>query len=653
MSAIAGLIDWSGRPAGAAVRRALQALAQQGRDGEGIWADGPAGLGWRQTILHEEDHLDEQPRTGGNGIRLVFDGRIDNRLELASSLGMDAESRRQADSAYVLAAFEKWGMDCCERLLGDFAFAAWDSQQRRLVLGRDATGFRPLFFHRTADFVMFATTPSALFTNSLVPMELDHERVALELAAVPKAPWETLYRGIERVQPGHAIAFSPGATTILRHWRPEEVPELRYRRDGDYVDAFREILNQAVSCRLRTIHPVGSHLSSGWDSSTIAAVAASRLAEANQTLTAFTAVPPQGWQPPGQTTTVTDEGPVASLVAGRFPNMRHVLVEGLSVLDLNVIDRHHEAFECTKNTVSLFGWYERLHQNAREQGIRVMLSGGYGNRTMSCTGLESLSGLFLGGRMLSLAREWIQLRKTGQPLQRLAARTFGPYLPEAAWKAIRAMNGRGDPLRQMPLGIHHGALAPARLRELALERTITPANVHRTDHRVFRRWCTGTYDYGTVWGGYLAAFDLDHRDPSADRRLLVFRAGIPDGQFLRNGQTRWLLRRAMEGMLPQELMSQSGRALQAAEWFDAARKAAREIAEEVELMGADPLLAGLYDIEYLRRLMMVWPSTPKNGQEAQHYRRLITTISSARFTRRFLSASARRRTGSGQDSNSA
>ena len=99
MSAIAGLIDWGGGPAGQAVQSALHALAAHGRDGQGLWEDGSAALGWRQTILHEEDYNDKQPLLGRSGIRLVVDGRIDNRVELARRLGLEPEARRWPDSA--------------------------------------------------------------------------------------------------------------------------------------------------------------------------------------------------------------------------------------------------------------------------------------------------------------------------------------------------------------------------------------------------------------------------------------------------------------------------------------------------------------------------------------------------------------------------
>src|SRR3954453_22014764 len=114
------MVAWSGAPAAAVVNGALDALFLHGRDGQGLWDGGSASLGWRQTILHAEDYFDRQPLTGGGSLRLVFDGRIDNRADLARNLAISPEQARDwPDSSYVLLAFEKWGTECLDRLLGD------------------------------------------------------------------------------------------------------------------------------------------------------------------------------------------------------------------------------------------------------------------------------------------------------------------------------------------------------------------------------------------------------------------------------------------------------------------------------------------------------------------------------------------------------
>jgi asparagine synthase (glutamine-hydrolysing) len=640
MSAIAGLIDWRGGPAGPSVRKALEALALHGRDGEGLWDGGNVALGWRQTILHKEDYAEKQPLTGGGGaLKLVFDGRIDNREDLARALTLSPESAREwPDSAYVLAAFEKWGEECVPHLLGDFAFAIWNADKRMLFLARDHIGTRPLYFHRGEHFVMFATQPSALFTNPRVPRDIDDEKFLLDLAAVPFNPGETLYRGIERVPIGNAVILSEKEIVTSRHWQPESIPELRYKNDNDYVEEFKSILDEAVRCRLRTIHPIGSHLSSGWDSSTVAAVAAGLLAGKNGKLTAFTAVPPEKWRAGAVTagTGPTDEGPIAKAVAQMYPNIEHVLVRGSGRLDLDALDRHADAFEYPKKTINNIGWMESLYSEARNRGIRVMLSGGMGNRTVSHDGLTLLPYLLRHGDILTLSREWRALSRDTYTHKRLATLTFGPYLPEFVWQLLRWGFKRPRRTIRMRTGVNPNSLSEEYLWKVARFRGTNPANAYRADDRVMRYLCTQTPDLGLLWGGSLADYDVQTLDPTADRRLMVFRAAIPERQFLRNGEAKWLVRRAMRNKLPDLLFNQAARGQQAAEWFDAASASRHELNTEVERLSANPRMGSLVDIPLLQNLMRRWPSQVSNASEIFLYRRLLIIVSSARFVRRFI-----------------
>ncbi len=153
---------------------------------------------------------------------------------------------------------------------------------------------------------------------------------------------------------------------------------------------FRSILSAAVACRLRSVHPIGSHLSSGWDSSTVTATAAG-LMRGSGRLTAYTAVPPKlrGTARARRETrgSRTKGSPWRQPSRESSLNLEHVLIRGTGRLDLTALDRHAGAFEYPSKTVNNFGWLESLYRDARNRGIRVMLSGGMGNRTVSHDGL--------------------------------------------------------------------------------------------------------------------------------------------------------------------------------------------------------------------------------------------------------------------------
>jgi asparagine synthase (glutamine-hydrolysing) len=291
--------------------------------------------------------------------------------------------------------------------------------------------------------------------------------------------------------------------------------------------------------------------------------------------------------------------------------------------------------------VNNFGWMESLCRDARSRGIRVILSGGMGNRTISHDGLALLPQLFRHAQLPALAREWMALRRRTYTHKHLAALTFGPYLPEPGWDLIRWAFRMPSPLAQMRIGVNPLALSERQLREAAERGRLTPANAHRAEDRTIRWYCTQTPDLSRVWSGTLAAYDVETRDPAGDRRLMAFRAAIPERQFLFQGQTKWLARRAMQGTLPAELvgLTHRGRGQQAAEWFDAASQSRAALRAEIERVAANPRVESLIDVPLLRSLLVEWPAQLRDASQTFSYRRLLIVMGAARFMRRFPAAS--------------
>ena len=636
MSAIAGMIDWRGAPVGPAVRKALAALALHGRDGEGFWDGGEVALGWRQTILHQEDHADSQPLTGGGGrFKLAFDGRLDNREELARLLSLEPErARNWPDSAYVMAAFEKWGEDCVPHLLGDFAFAVWDGGKRELFLARDHMGVRPLVYYCGPHFFAFASHPAALFTNPEIPRKIGDTTIARHLMfRVPLAD-RTYFDNILRIPSGHAMRVAPAGTRLQAYWRVEDTPDIRFARDDDYVAAFRERFAEAVRCRLRSIHPVGSHLSSGWDSSSVTSVAAGLLAQEGRSLHAYTSVPRKDWVPvykvPGQ---ISDEGPLAATVAARFANIDHVRVEGPGIWDFAALDHCGKNFGAPVGTCHNIGWYSLLHCIARSQGVRVMLTGGSGNFTISFEGTKRLALLLRQGKLVELLREWRAARALGRSYKNLLYQSFMPLLPKEFGFAALAAVGHRPPLTAETSMLSTMLLSEARSIERADAGRL---RLFRQDflQRLYLRGQDGAL------GHNLAAWDIDVRDPTVDKRIVMYCYAIPDDQFFLRGQARRLLRRAMTGVLPDVILNQKGRGRQAADWVEAAVKARHELLEEITRQAATERLTAVLDVEKMRNVIrsMSPNAIAAEPQIAHSYHYALVAIALGRFVRRFLEA---------------
>ena len=640
MSAIAGMIDWSGGPAGPSVRKALSALHLHGRDGEGLWDGGDIALGWRQTILHQEDFADSQPLTGGGGrYKLVFDGRIDNRDDLAQTLALSREQARDwPDSAYVLAAFERWRGDCAGHLLGDFAFAVWDGENHELVLARDHSGKKPLVYFSNDRFFFFASMPSALFTHPDVPREFDEESLMREIRGELPSRGRTFYRGVARVPSAEIVSVRQGKAEHRSYWRLADTPDLRLQTDDEYVEAFRERFSAAVKCTLRTIHPVGSHLSGGKDSSSVTAVAARLLASRQRGLRAFTHVPPEAWKPSIRTSgLIYDEGPIAASVTEKYPNIDHVLVQSPGVWNFDGLDRINRFFEQPRPDICNVGWHDVLHLTAREKGVRVMLTGMMGNAFISYNGRDTLATMLRNGRWAALWRELVAARRGGMSVRTLSTLLLRPFLPDLLRNRLQRLRGHPN-AESMVLGLINPQLVAERRMDWRSRRgEFGSSNLHRATRRDLMIRRSLTFDFSYLFAGSLAAWDIELRDPTADRRIMEFCFAIPDDQYMRRGNVKWLLQRAMTGILPDRVLNEQARGRQAADWPETAALFRRELRKEVDLVAQNRTMARLADVPRMISMLADWDVTRIQGRHSYYlnYLGLLHMIALARFVRLF------------------
>ncbi len=324
MSAIYGLFSpHGGGPPDRALLQMRAALAAHGGDGSSTWTGSGLGLGQELKRITPEDLAERQPLMSRDGrLVLVSDGRIDNRRELSGELGLAWESPQIPDSAFVLAAYERWGEDCPRQLVGSFSFAIWDEECKRLLLARSPFGAKTVFYHKAGEFVAFATTPKALFALAAVPRELNRQGIADMLVLVPPEPGASLYEGISSLEPGHMLTADRQGCRVRRFWAPDLGKELRLRSDEEYEEAFTELFDRVVADQLRSLGPVGMLLSSGLDSTSVAAAAAPQLAKRGERLAAFTGAPMIGFREPDLPGWVLDEAPLAGRGRRQVPQRR-------------------------------------------------------------------------------------------------------------------------------------------------------------------------------------------------------------------------------------------------------------------------------------------------------------------------------------------
>ncbi len=625
MSAIAGIIQFDGRPVDRATLERMQTvLTPYGRDVQNHVHHGSAAF--LRTLLRTtpEDSLDHQPLVHAeSGTTLLFDGRIDNRDELAQALGSSAaDTALLADSDLVLRACLRWDTGAVDHLLGDFALACWQGRQRRLWLARDPLGVRPLFWHQQAGFFAFATMPKVLFAIPGIPRALNEESLHDYLCLLPMIGPKSFFNDIYRVEPGQTLVLEGDQVTTHRYHRFDPEREIHLPSDDDYLEAFREHLERAVACRLRAIGPIASELSSGFDSSTVTAIAARQLAARNAGLLAYTAVPREGFEGPVPKGRYGDEGPGARALAARFANIEHILIrpDGTSPID-NLREDTETLDRAPLNPCNVV-WVNAIRADAARRGVKVMLTGRMGNMTISYEGWPHLPALLGRGRWFTLWQELraIKRRYPNWRWRSLLEHCLAPYLPAALWAALEKHRGRGWNLTNYS-AIHPTFMARMRTAERAKK---TNQDLSYRPWANGRRMCVATltrFDNGEYFASDNAV-GLEMRDPTADLRLTEFCLAVPDAQYLRDGQSRWLLHRLMGDVLPPETLHANTRGLQAADWYEAAGQALPRLREELTHLMTHGSAGDYLDLEALRQALDDWPDSGWETSEIEQTYRL-------------------------------
>ncbi len=646
MSALAGRWNFDGNPeAGRDCKKMLRAQELYGPHHGASWDGGDIALGRRLFRILPEDVHDRGPLTGANGrVQLVADVRLDNREELAASLAIGAErARALPDAAFLLAVWERWGVDCFDRLLGDYAFALWDAAERRLVLARDPMGTRPLHYHLGRSFCAFASMPKGLHALADIAYAPDERRVAELIAVLPERGPASFFAGISRVEAGHFVTIHNGAVAARPHWNPSR-ESIAPWRGGDAAEALREQLDRAVAVRLRGGGGrVGAHLSGGLDSAAVAATAARLLAPEQGKVVAFTSVPREGYDGVVPRNRVGNEGPLAAATAALHANIEHVLVRPDQSGLLAGMDRDFHLLDRPLLNPCNQRWWNRINAEAQSRGIAVMLTGALGNMTISYAGWERLPELAAKGRwlrLLRLSRALVRAGEAGWP--GVLGRTIGPWLPGGLWQRL-VMWRSGQSLRLRDYSLIEPSLADSLdMPVLARERGVDPSyRPHRNgiDHRlsILRRFDQGNFNKAALGG-----WGVDMRDPTADRRLIEFCLSLPMHAFLDESGPKAVMRRAFADRLPERVLSERKKGLQAIDWHEALDAACGDLAEEVARLERLPAAATALDLPRMRALLDAWPAGGWNDPHisASYRAAFLRGVASGHFLRKASGSNA-------------
>ncbi len=276
MSGIVGIAHSEDRPVDSdLLRRMTNWLSFRGPDAQEVWTDGPVGLGHALLSHASDSERERQPATLDGRAWIVADIRLDARRELVSALrssGWEA-NLSDSDAQLLLHAYEAWGESCLDHLLGDFAFAIWDTRRGQLFCACDHFGIKPFYFAEVNRTFVFSNTLDCLRLHPAVSDRLNDSAIAdFLLFGMNYDPASTSFADIHRLPRAHFLRWSRSGVYLREYWRPPTDGAIHYQRRREYIEHFGELFKGAVEDRLRT-NKIGILLSGGLDSSSVAAVA--------------------------------------------------------------------------------------------------------------------------------------------------------------------------------------------------------------------------------------------------------------------------------------------------------------------------------------------------------------------------------------------
>jgi asparagine synthase (glutamine-hydrolysing) len=553
VSAICGIVHRNGQAVETqAIERIMTALDAYGPDGSYVWQKDSVALGHQMLHITPESLEEKLPwQDEVTGLVITADARIDNREELFAALAISPQvGRTISDSQLILRTYVQWGEQCLQKLLGDFAFAIWDARQQKLFCARDIFGVRPFFYYCSPTCFVFASDLNALLATSKVPRQLNEALIYawLQLKDIRFAQKSlTFYEEIYKLPPAHYLTLTPIKQEIKSYWSPEDSPQIKLSSEAEYQEMLLELLERAISCRLRSAFPVGAHLSGGLDSSGIAVVAARALRAEGKVLKGFS------WSPP--MTSPIDSPEDERILVEEVCKREQIECKYLSLTGQDFLNLLHQNF--LTEPKEMLDFEQKVQAEIAAQNIRVVLSGWGGDEAITFNGRGYFAELFLKGYWRTLYRELKlrgELHGVGLKWQ-LIDKVILPLLPD--FLAIRWPHLAIDNYEYADKSVY---VNPKLSKKIQSRRKQLP-QLHRLlreqigvrnnqllllkDGHLTRR----IEDWAISAGQNHFVYSY----PLLDRRIVEFALGIPVDLFFKQGWKRYLFRSATEDLLPERV----------------------------------------------------------------------------------------------------
>lgn len=545
------------------LEKMTRAIAHRGPDDEGFHFSGNLGLGHKRLAIVDLSKAGHQPMVSGDGsLAIVHDGQVYNSPEIRQELEqIGYRFRSNTDTEVILHSYKEWGVDCLNKFNGMWAFAVWDKQNKRLFCARDRFGAKPFYYYFNGEVFIFASEIKAILEypglNKIVNEEAVYNYLMWGLLEYSE---DTFFKGIKELRPSHYLLVGRKDGLDIRRWWSVKVnPNLASLSQNDAYDAvghLRLLMEDAVRISLRTDVPVGTCLSGGLDSSSVAMLVNRLMTDENVIDRQLIGDRQKTFSSCYQDERCDERLFIEKVLQATGAEGNYVFPDGDNLWEELPLLIWHNEEPC--ETGSAYAHW-KIMQRAKARGVKVLLDGDGGDELLA--GYHRHYSAFL-----------LELALTGNLLRLLA---------EA--KDASAVIGIRDLASRMGT-VLRGALyfrlpVPLQLSTRNLVLRLRGRNTHKIlAHSFDKRFSRHGLARVSEWYKSVtslqqslyrdlafmtrflqpkdrssAAFSIEARAPFLDYRLVEYSFSLPASLKIRNGWTKWILRQAMQGVLPEEI----------------------------------------------------------------------------------------------------
>jgi asparagine synthase (glutamine-hydrolysing) len=591
----------------------------RGPDDGGIYLDEKIGLGHRRLSIVDVAHGAQPMFNADRSKVIIYNGEIYNHADHREELSAKYEFQTNCDTETILHLYEEYGTRCVEHLRGMFAFAIWDKIEKTLFIVRDRLGVKPLYYvHDEQGNLFFGSEIKTLLEANAITPELNYDALPDQFANHGTSHDETLFKKVKRLLPGHFLIWKDGNLRIEEFWDVKFEPKHAERSDKDYIEEWHEMFRHSVKLRLMADVPLGMFLSGGIDSSAICAMMATMVEEPIKTFSV------------GFAEREANEFEYARIVSKAFKTEHHEITitpEQFFAELPNLVWHEDEPIGFIASVPLYF--VSKLAQ----KHVKVVLTGEGADENLAGYGryAKALQLLNYGEKYESIAPSFIRSAiKSGvsafggkldrtflsreSDIENLFFDNFAIY-GKTMQKSLFSAETKARISEQNPYFYQNEWLEKTDAKEIL-------------DKLLYADLKTYLHELLMKQDQMSMAASIESRVPFLDHKLVEFTAKMPTRMKLRGRDTKWILREAMKGILPDKILNRSkmGFPVPIGNWF---RGKFKRIVDEY-ILSERTLSRGIFEPNFVREIVA------KHNAGENHDERLWSLVNFEIWQRRFF-----------------